>query len=210
MPFHKIVVMGDRNVGKTAMSMMYVYGRFPPEYRPTSEDVYIKSLEQPLKGKGTIYLHFWDTSGSIVSTDPDDRRTRFHYYNIADVVMLVYDAQNEESQQKVDSLKIEINTAQQLQGKKPSIFVVENRSNSTGNCSPMKQPSDSNSSIPPITPDFRVSTLQKNEVDTCIEQMLQACQLGIGSSGNSIKRASSRTSVHSMSTIKSVKNVLQK
>ena len=52
--------------------------------------------------------------------------------------MLVYDAQNEESQQKVDSLKIEINTAQQLQGKKPSIFVVENRSNSTGNCSPMK------------------------------------------------------------------------
>ena len=45
MPFHKIVVMGDRNVGKTAMSMMYVYGRFPPEYRPTSEDVYIKSLE---------------------------------------------------------------------------------------------------------------------------------------------------------------------
>lgn len=164
--------------------------------------------------------------------------------------MLVYDAQNEESQQKVDSLKTEINT-EQLQGKKPSIFVVENRSNSSGNYSSLKvcmpsrfnfktcfiqvppsivpspifffsslwplpltksytfqQSSDSNSSIPPITPDWRISTLQKNEVDTCIEQMLQVCQLGVGSSGNSIKRAPSRTSVHSMSTIKS--KVLQK
>ena len=45
MPFHKIVVMGDKQVGKTAMSMMYVYGRTPPDYRPTSEDVYIKLLE---------------------------------------------------------------------------------------------------------------------------------------------------------------------
>ena len=51
--------------------------------------------------------------------------------------MLVYDAQNEESQQKVDSLKTEINT-EQLQGKKPSIFVVENRSNSSGNYSSLK------------------------------------------------------------------------
>lgn len=71
-----------------------------------------------------------------------------------------------------------------------------------------QQSSDSNSSIPPITPDCRLSTLQKNEVDTCIEQMLQACQLGGSSSSNSIKRAPSRTSVHSMNTIKN--KVLQK
>ena len=47
---------------------------------------------------------------------------------IADVVMLVYDAQNQESQEKVEFLKSEINT-EQLQGKKPTIFIVENRSN---------------------------------------------------------------------------------
>ena len=42
--------------------------------------------------------------------------------------MLVYDAQNQESQEKVEFLKSEINT-EQLQGKKPTIFIVENRSN---------------------------------------------------------------------------------
>ena len=45
MPFHKIVVMGDELVGKTAIIMHYVHGRAPEEYLPTSEDVYIKNLE---------------------------------------------------------------------------------------------------------------------------------------------------------------------
>ena len=45
MPFYKIVMMGDKQVGKSAMAMMYVYGRPPADYRPTSEDVYIKLLE---------------------------------------------------------------------------------------------------------------------------------------------------------------------
>ena len=52
--------------------------------------------------------------------------------------MLVYDAQNPESQEKVEFLRGEINTAQQLQGKKPTIFIVENRSNTTGNYSLLK------------------------------------------------------------------------
>ena len=45
MPFYKIVVMGDEKVGKTSISMMYVYGRKPVEYRATSEDVYSTPID---------------------------------------------------------------------------------------------------------------------------------------------------------------------
>ena len=56
---------------------------------------------------------------------------------IADVVMLVYDAQNEESLATVEFLKNDINTVP-LQGKKPAMFIVENRSNSAANYSSLK------------------------------------------------------------------------
>ena len=51
--------------------------------------------------------------------------------------MLIYDAKNEESLEKVVILKNEINN-EQLQGKKPMIFIVENRSNRVANYSSVK------------------------------------------------------------------------
>ena len=51
--------------------------------------------------------------------------------------MLIYDAKNEESLEKVVILKNEINN-EQLQGKKPMIFIVENRSSRVANYSSVK------------------------------------------------------------------------
>lgn len=38
---YKIVVMGDRGVGKTAMTMQFIQNIFVKEYDPTIEDSYV-------------------------------------------------------------------------------------------------------------------------------------------------------------------------
>lgn len=58
------------------------------------------------------------------------------YIQIADVMMLVYDAENEESLDRVEMVRNEIST-EQLGGRKPAIFIVENKTK-LGNYSSLK------------------------------------------------------------------------
>lgn len=102
MAYFKIVVMGKPKVGKTALIEQYVYGRFLPEYNPTIEDVYEKNTQGPVtkNGKQSVHLHFWDTSGTTCDDDIDNMskfRERTRYYDFADAIILVYDAESKDN-----------------------------------------------------------------------------------------------------------------
>ena len=56
----KCVVVGDSNVGKTSLLMVFTDKDFPRKYTPTIEDYYTMDLS--IDGK-TLKLEFWDTAG---------------------------------------------------------------------------------------------------------------------------------------------------
>lgn len=133
------------------------------------------------KGKGTVVLHFWDTSGKLCSLEEGKKRHR--YYMFADAIMLVYNVEKPDSYEKIEMLKGEI---AELSGRKPPIFIVQNNVLCT------EEKEDVSTDY-----NFLLSSLQKEEIDQCFNQLLQHCQIHIGGNSSSIKRAPSKTNVNS-------------
>ena len=48
-PLHKIIIVGAGGVGKSALTLQYMYGDFVEEYDPTSADSYRKKLLLTMK-----------------------------------------------------------------------------------------------------------------------------------------------------------------
>jgi len=57
---YKLVMLGDGGVGKTAITIQFISGRFVPDYDPTIEDAYKK--EHQIEGKN-ILVEIVDTAG---------------------------------------------------------------------------------------------------------------------------------------------------
>lgn len=92
---HRIVMVGNTAVGKTAIINQYVYGSSSSEHQPTvGIDFFAKTVKV---GSRVVRLHLWDTAG----------QEKFHslipaYVRNASVVILVYDITNRESFEKLD------------------------------------------------------------------------------------------------------------
>ena len=60
LPLHKIIVVGAGGVGKSALTLQFMYGDFVEEYDPTSADSYRKQITI---GETPMHLDILDTAG---------------------------------------------------------------------------------------------------------------------------------------------------
>jgi len=189
MAYYKIVVMGKPKVGKTALIEQYVYGRFLSEYNPTIEDVYEKNTQGAVNknGKQSVHLHFWDTSGETCEDDIDmnKSRERARYYEFADAVILVYDAENKDN--TFTAVKIMRNEIEKTRCK--HVIVLCNKLDLAD------QPGHSAWAANHKLDYFVVSAKQGHTLE---EPMLKLVSMLTGSSSHqsTIKRVASRTSVN--------------
>jgi Ras-related protein Rab-6A len=92
---HRIVMVGNTAVGKTAIINQYVYGSSSSEHQPTvGIDFFAKTVKV---GGRVVRLQLWDTAG----------QEKFHslipsYLRNATGAILVYDITNRESFEKLD------------------------------------------------------------------------------------------------------------
>ena len=92
----KLVFLGDQSVGKSSIISRYVYDTFEVSLNPTiGVDFVIKSV---YSGDNTYKIHFWDTAGQerFKSLIPS-------YIKDCQVAIMVYDVNNRESFDNIDS-----------------------------------------------------------------------------------------------------------
>lgn len=113
----KIVLAGDKKVGKTSMVKRTTENTFSPDYAPTIGcNFAVKQLET---GKNNVRLHFWDLGGSA-----SFEQMRRELYIDADLAILVFDLTNPESFKNLEKWRWEIyNSFSNLK----SIIVVGNK-----------------------------------------------------------------------------------
>lgn len=86
----KIILVGDGNVGKTALMNQFVHKKFSENYKPSIGSDF---LTKRVDGYGEIgYLQIWDTAG----------QERFqslssYYYKDASLIIFVFDVTNQQS-----------------------------------------------------------------------------------------------------------------
>lgn len=87
---HKVILVGDSAVGKTAIINRYIYGSVSAEHQPTvGIDFFAKSIKD---GNKTVRMQIWDTAG----------QEKFHslipsYIRNSTVAIFVYDITSRQS-----------------------------------------------------------------------------------------------------------------
>ena len=92
---HKIIVVGTGGVGKSALTLMFMYGDFVEEYDPTSADSYRKAIV--LDGQD-VNVDILDTAGQ-----EDYAAMRDNYYRTGEGFLCVYSITMVESFEKLES-----------------------------------------------------------------------------------------------------------
>uniref|UniRef100_A0A7S4HSX1 Uncharacterized protein n=2 Tax=Vannella robusta TaxID=1487602 RepID=A0A7S4HSX1_9EUKA len=92
---HKIIIVGSGGVGKSALTLQFMYGDFSDDYDPTSADSYRKNLTVD----GTeINLDILDTAGQ-----EDYAAMRDNYYRTGEGFMCVYSIIMQDSFDKLEN-----------------------------------------------------------------------------------------------------------
>lgn len=81
-PVHKVIVVGTGGVGKSALTLKFMYGDFVEEYDPTSADSYRKKIE--IDGN-EVNLDILDTAGQ-----EEYAAMRDNYYRTGEGFMCVF------------------------------------------------------------------------------------------------------------------------
>ena len=92
------VVLGDKQVGKTALVSRFTGNFFSPNYAPTVEDCYFKNYHDKVQ-ETTYNLRIIDTSGYYHF--PAMQRLNIIH---ADIILLVYEVRNVRSMKRVNQL----------------------------------------------------------------------------------------------------------
>ncbi|KAL6042770.1 Ras-related protein Ral-a [Balamuthia mandrillaris] len=100
LPLHKIIVVGAGGVGKSALTLQFMYGDFVEEYDPTSADSYRKKL--CVDGEN-LQLDILDTAGQ-----EDYAAMRDNYYRTGEGFMCVYSITMEDSYNALKSFHEQI------------------------------------------------------------------------------------------------------
>merc|ERR1711957_495467 len=120
---YKIVVVGAGAVGKSAITLRLCSGKYPKNYDPTIEDSYRKKLEVNDK---VCTLDILDTAGQ------DEYRTlREEYMVEGRGFVLVYSIVDQDSFDKMDEFKCQIDKACAKTGVKVPIMLVGNKCDMT-------------------------------------------------------------------------------
>eukprot|EP01089_Gocevia_fonbrunei_P006317 TRINITY_DN16958_c0_g1_i1.p1 TRINITY_DN16958_c0_g1~~TRINITY_DN16958_c0_g1_i1.p1 ORF type:complete len:195 (-),score=44.96 TRINITY_DN16958_c0_g1_i1:72-656(-) len=101
---YKLVVIGRGGVGKSAITMMFLQGRFVSKYDPTVEDSYRHMIE--VDGTSCT-LDIMDTAGQEEFVALQEM-----YMKNGEGFLLVYSISSEESFNAVESLKNRVNRSQ--------------------------------------------------------------------------------------------------
>lgn len=92
LPVHKIIIVGPGGVGKSALTLQYMYGDFFEEYDPTKADTYRKKVT--LDGQEAM-LDILDTAGQ-----EEYAAIRDNYYRTGEGFMCVFSVAEKESFQQ--------------------------------------------------------------------------------------------------------------
>ena len=93
-PKISIVVLGESNVGKSALIFRYISDKFPSEHDPTVEDLYNVENKEDLK----YDLDILDTAG-----DKDYQTSLDNWINSGNCFILVYSINDENSFKELDA-----------------------------------------------------------------------------------------------------------
>uniref|UniRef100_A0A7S4PMX5 Uncharacterized protein n=1 Tax=Paramoeba aestuarina TaxID=180227 RepID=A0A7S4PMX5_9EUKA len=96
-PLHKIIIVGDGGVGKSALTLQYMYGDFVEEYDPTSADSYRKKIT--IEGEETN-IDILDTAGQ-----EDYAAMRDNYYRTGEGFICVYSVTRESTFKEVNNFR---------------------------------------------------------------------------------------------------------
>jgi len=117
----KLVILGDPQVGKTAIAQRYATNQYSKQYHPTTGvEFYLKRTTLP--GQRNLALKLWDLSGSSLSGRMLDK-----YVFGAHAVMLVYDVSKTDSFEHLDSWLEQCRAALASQEKQPTYALVANK-----------------------------------------------------------------------------------
>ncbi|CAD8084143.1 unnamed protein product [Paramecium primaurelia] len=92
----KVVMLGDKAVGKSSIASRFCFDKFQSEYEITIGGVY-NSVEMNVKGQN-LKIHLWDTAG-----EEKFRSLLSLYYRDANAAIIVYDITQSESFQSVST-----------------------------------------------------------------------------------------------------------
>ncbi|CAD8186506.1 unnamed protein product [Paramecium octaurelia] len=90
----KVVMLGDKAVGKSSIATRFCFDKFQSEYEITIGGVY-NSVELTVKGQN-LKIHLWDTAG-----EEKFRSLLSLYYRDANIAIIVYDITQSETFQSV-------------------------------------------------------------------------------------------------------------
>lgn len=100
LPLHKVIIVGSAGVGKTALTLMFMYGDFVEEYDPTSADSYRKKV---MASGEEVLLDILDTAGQ-----EEYATMRDNYYRNGEGFLCVYSITSMESFKHVESFRSQI------------------------------------------------------------------------------------------------------
>ncbi|KAI9097141.1 small GTPase superfamily [Phlyctochytrium arcticum] len=98
LPLHKIIMVGSGGVGKSALTLQYMYGDFIEEYDPTKADSYRKKVSLPSSTGGTggasteCFIDILDTAGQ-----EEYAAIRDNYYRSGEGFLCVFSICEQES-----------------------------------------------------------------------------------------------------------------
>ena len=95
LPLHKIIIVGSGGVGKSALTLQFMYGDFSEDYDPTSADSYRKLITVD---STELNLDILDTAGQ-----EDYAAMRDNYYRTGEGFMCVYSIVMQDSFDKLEN-----------------------------------------------------------------------------------------------------------
>eukprot|EP01088_Endostelium_zonatum_P021899 TRINITY_DN893_c0_g1_i3.p1 TRINITY_DN893_c0_g1~~TRINITY_DN893_c0_g1_i3.p1 ORF type:complete len:211 (-),score=44.85 TRINITY_DN893_c0_g1_i3:21-599(-) len=105
---YKFAVVGGGAVGKSSLTIQYLFNRFPEAYDPTVEDSYRKQVE--IEGH-SILLDILDTAGQ-----EEFESMRSYYIDENEAFVLVYSITNSNSFEEVKKIRDQITKTKEDEG----------------------------------------------------------------------------------------------
>ncbi|KAI9004128.1 hypothetical protein HDU85_007702 [Gaertneriomyces sp. JEL0708] len=110
LPLHKIIMVGSGGVGKSALTLQYMYGDFIEEYDPTKADSYRKKVILPFSNSAPnsaptneCFIDILDTAGQ-----EEYAAIRDNYYRSGEGFLCVFSITEHESFQHTEEFRDQI------------------------------------------------------------------------------------------------------